>query len=176
VKIVNDPDYSPGSADNIYFYQQEHFLSGINCPHVNSLHAVRVFEQSIEVSSCILLAEGVTTEVHDNSAVMHNDVCVVAVGPYMVALSIPTLEIQWVTIADEYTCFGVFHSVKHKTFISHGENEIARVTYDGKIVWHKGGADIFSGKCHLEDDKIIVHDFDDRRYIFDVGTGRELSE
>ena len=52
---------------------------------------------------------------------------------------------------------------------------IARVTYDGKIVWQAGGADIFTNGFELQDDVVRVFDFEDREYVLGIETGRETA-
>ena len=70
------------------------------------------------------------------------------------------------------TCFGVYHSLKHKCFISHGELEIARVSYSGEIIWQASGKDIFTNGFVLHDDYIETIDFNDQQYRIDIETGR----
>ena len=126
------------------------------------------------VSSCILLAGGGASRIHDHSAIILNGFCIVAVGPFVVSLSLSSLELDWVTQSDDATCFGVYHCPDHRCLISHGELEISRLSYAGSVEWHSGGADIFSGGFCLDGDVIRVVDFCDREYAFDIATGQEM--
>jgi len=90
----------------------------------------------------------------------------------MCSLHLPTLDLEWHTQTDWATCFGVYHSLKHKCFISYGELEIARVSYSGEIIWQASGKDIFTNGFVLHDDYIETIDFNDEQYRIDVETGR----
>lgn len=172
VTMFNDPTYSARSTDNVNRYCHEYDLSG-GYQH-SSAHGLRVMEQSIEVGSCILLASGGATGVHENSSLVHGRSCIVAVGPFLVSLELPQLQLNWTAEVDTATCFGVYHSAKHECFISHGELEISRVSYEGEIAWQKSGADILTNGFSLGDDVVEAIDWDDRRYRWDIASGSEL--
>lgn len=173
IAIDNDPNHMIGSADNLHTYEREYAIDHACGDYITSRHSVRVTENESVVSSCIILAGGGASGVHAHSAIIHNESCIVAVGPFMVALDIPTLELQWATEADTATCFGVYYSEKHQCFISHGELEIARVSLNGAVIWHTGGADIFTNGITIYDDCVHVIDFNYKEYTFDIQTGRE---
>ena len=176
VTIVNDPTHTVGSADNVHSYDHEYHLDDDRAEYaVTSRHAVSVFADNELIATCILLAGGGASSIHEHSALIHAESCVVAVGPYLVSLTIPTLELQWTTQSDTATCFGVYHSETHHCFISHGELEIARVSYDGQLVWQSGGADIFTNGITIREDSVHVVDFNDMEYTFDIDTGRECA-
>lgn len=107
-------------------------------------------------------------------AIQHNGVCFIAVGLFIAALDVPSLELKWVTQTDDAACFGVYHAVKHNCLLSHGELVIARVAYDGEIVWQTAGDDIFTNGFELQDDVVRVVDFEGREYVIDIGTGRDI--
>ena len=73
------------------------------------------------ISSCILTAVGGATGIHDHSALICGDSCIIAVGPFMCSLHIPSLDLEWKAEVDWATCFGVYYSAKHHCLISHGE-------------------------------------------------------
>jgi hypothetical protein len=173
IKITNETTHTTDSADNVRTYDRE-YRFGDNTYQATSQHAVHVTVNDELIASCLLSADGGATGVHDHTAIIHDDVCVIAVGPFMAAIEIPTLKLNWVTQADDATCFGVHHSEKHTCFISHGELEIARITREGKMIWHTGGADIFTNGFVLSDDSIQVIDFYDRKYELDTETGRSI--
>jgi hypothetical protein len=173
IKITNDTTHTAGSADNVHKYGCE-YRFGDNTYQATSQHAMHVTVNDEFVASCLLSADGGATGIHAHTAIIHDDVCVIAVGPFVAALVIPTLKLQWVTQTDEATCFGVYHSEKHGCLISHGEMQVARITHDGKIIWQAGGADIFTNGFVLGDDSIQVVDFDNRNYELDIETGRSI--
>jgi hypothetical protein len=177
VTIANDPTHSVGSVDNVNSYDHEYHLDDARAEYaVTSRHAIRISDENELIASCILLAGGGASGIHDHSATIHNGSCIIAVGPFVASLAIPSLRMNWMTQTDDATCFGVYDSPKHGCLFSHGELLIARVSYDGTIVWQFGGADIFTNGFQLDGDVIRVADFYDREYVFDAETGRERAE
>lgn len=175
IAISNDPTYSLGSADNISTYDREYALDDARAKYtITSRHAIRVFEAHNVIQTCILLAGGGASGIHAHSAIVRDESCVIAVGPFLASLRIPGLELQWTTQTDAATCFGVYCSGKHQCLISHGELEIARVSFDGDISWQSSGADIFTNGFTLHEDWVQVIDFYNREYRFDIATGLEL--
>ena len=76
------------------------------------------------------------------------------------------------------TCFEIFK--KGDFYIVHGELEITKLNENGKILWQKGGADIFttiSGKndFKLTEKYIIATDWENRIYKFDY-EGNEYTD
>jgi hypothetical protein len=85
-------------------------------------------------------------------------------------LSIPELDLLWQTQADQITCFGLY--AYNDTYIVHGELGISRLDKDGKILWQKTGADIFTtlegeNIFEIADSYILVKDWEHRLYKFD---------
>lgn len=176
VIIANDPMYAIGSADNVRSYDHEYHLDNARADYaVTSRHTVTVTNDNKTIAACILLAGGGASGIHEHSAIIHHDSCFIAVGPFLASLVLPTLKLNWATQADDATCFGVHESQDHECLISHGEMLISRVTFDGTIVWQAGGADIFTNECLIVGNVVRVTDFNDREYIFDINTGREIA-
>jgi hypothetical protein len=100
---------------------------------------------TIVVASRVLLAGGGASGVHARSAFVREDACFVAVGPFVCALEVPSLRLLWHARADTATCFGVYDSPTYANIISHGEIEIACLSYSGQVLWSTSGRDIFSG-------------------------------
>jgi len=174
VSIVNDPTHAVGSTDNVYSYDHVYHLDDARAEYaVTSRHAVRVFNGDELIASCILLAGGGASGINEHSAIIHDESCVIAVGPFMASLVLPSLKLKWATQTDDATCFGVYDSPSNGCLFSHGELLIARVTYDGTIVWQSGGADIFTNGFQLDENVVRVVDFYDRQYVLDAETGRE---
>ena len=173
--IANDPAHSVGSADNVHSYDHEYHLDDARAEFaVTCRHAVRVSDERKLIATCILLAGGGASGIHDHSAIIHDGSCIIAVGPFMVSLALPSLKLNWATQTDDATCFGVYESPTRDCLLSHGELLIARITHRGTIVWQAGGADIFTNGFQLDGDVIHVTDFNDRGYTFDIETGREI--
>lgn len=173
IEVFDDSAYSPGSRDNSRQYDREYQLDDKKYKP-SSLHAVRVLSDNSEIASCILFASGGATSIHDHSGVIHHDSLILAVGPFIVSLSLPMLELNWKTQSDYATCFGVYHSEKHHCFISHGELEVARVSYTGEIEWAQSGADILTNGFIVTDDSIKAIDFRNDSYVWNIEDGRPV--
>jgi hypothetical protein len=162
------------SAESLREYEHEIDLTGE--PFLlSSSHGLKVEKDGRILSSLLLLAVGGASGVHPHSAFLHGDRCIVAVGNQVCALQLPELTMIWKTEVDWATCFGVFHSLKHECYISHGEGEIARLDYNGQIEWTQGGPDIFTGDLELLDDRVEVFDFNGTKFVFAIGDGKLLS-
>jgi hypothetical protein len=171
IEVFVDAAFSPNSMDNPRKYNKEYQLDeGAYIPF--SKHAVRVLsDDDIEIESCILFTSGGATGVHEHSGLVHDDSLILAVGPFIVSLSLPTLVLNWKTQSDFATCFGIYHSEKHHCYISHGELEVARVSYTGEIDWSQSGADIFTNGFLVTDDIIKAIDFCNDEYAWNIEDG-----
>ncbi len=168
--IRNEPTYSPCSADNVHAYDVEYFLSDKR--EIMNRHGVTLVNHDGTAKSCILLASGGGTTVHERSALICKDTLYVAVGSQLCALALPTLSLAWNAQVDFVTCFEVLFSSEHKCLISHGELEIARVELDGNVTWSQSGHDIFTGELFLEPDQVKITDWNDDLYVFTIDDGR----
>lgn len=168
--MLDEREYSAGSADNVRSYDRELDLSDEFRP--SSRHGLICRELDGAEHSCVLLAAGGSSRVHEHSAVVLKGVCFVAVGDMVCSLSLPTLVLNWATKVDGATCFGIYYSPRYDCLLSHGELEIARVNLLGEIVWSAGGADIFSEGFRVVDDQVEAVDFKGQVYRTDIGTGR----
>lgn len=170
IVIQDDRTYTAGSADNIHSYEMEYFLDDEPF-RFSSRHSITVIDDNRVLLSCILLASGGASGIHEHSALVHGASCIIAVGPFMCSLHIPSLELEWKVKVDMATCFGVYYSTKHDCLISHGELGISRVDHCGKVIWKTGGADIFTNGFELHDDYIEVVDFNGKHCRIDIQTG-----
>ena len=173
VSIQKDSTYTLGSADNLNTYDHEYRLGPDS--YISSQISIRTSNAEGVIASSILIASGGGTGVHENSALVLDSNCYMAIGPFIVCLALPNLELIWSTEVDQATCFGVHYSATHNALISHGELDIARLSMDGEIVWKSGGADIFTGDLFLKDNHIEVTDFKNRRYLLDMDSGLDVS-
>ncbi|MDX2109824.1 MAG: hypothetical protein SFY80_06225 [Verrucomicrobiota bacterium] len=160
--------YVPPSTDNAIRCDRAYSLSdGIS----STTHGIRVTADGRPIASVVLLAGGGASGIHDNSAFVRADALFVAVGPFVVRLAIPSLDLLWSVETDEATCFGIHPIPESTDFISHGELSIARVTDDGCIIWSGSGADIFTGELTVLSHEVRVADFEGRCYTFALITG-----
>jgi hypothetical protein len=169
---AESPVYSghdAASADSACLQEEAYFFGDDYRP--SSQHRIAIRQGDAILASRILLAEGGCSGVHAHSAVVRDETCFVAVGPFVCALEIPTLRLLWHTRADTATCFGVYDAPEYASIISHGELEIARLSYSGQLLWSGGGRDIFSEGFELYEHYAEAVDFDGTRYRFELETG-----
>lgn len=174
VALTDDPTFTPGSADNNQPYDRTYHLG--SGQFLSSRHAVRSREAGREITSCIVTAGGGATGIHKHSAIIREETCFIAVGPFVAALSLPALDLQWSAAVDEATCFGIYDCPDDKDLITHGELTIVRLTPEGRVVWRATGADIFTEGFVIENNAVRAVDFTRRVYLFDLETGRVAAE
>jgi hypothetical protein len=168
--LLDEPTYTAGSADNVRSYDRLYCFAREYQP--SSRHGLICRKPDGTEHSCVLLAAGGATGVHEHSAVGFNDCCFVAVGDMVCSLSLPVLDLKWATKVDAVTCFGVYYSQKHNCLLAHGELEIARLNLRGDIAWSASGMDIFSEGFRVVGDHVQVIDFYHQHYRIDIATGR----
>jgi hypothetical protein len=173
IALMDEPLYTPGSADNLRSYSREYKLTDAGS-RPSSRHALVLRDDDTSAQSVILLAGGGVTGLHEHSALILGDTCFVAVGDTLCSLALPSLELLWHRQVDTATCFGVYYSAKHHCLISHGELEIARLSLSGEVAWSSGGADIFSEGFELHPDYIEAVDFNRMVYRMDIATGASM--
>ncbi len=162
IEVRNEPSYSINSADNLRTYVNEYVFDRGYCP--NSKHGITCCETETLVGSALIAASGGGTGIHQHSIALLPDRCFVAVGPELVCLSLPKLELLWHRQVDQATCFRVHFAPDRARLIIHGELEISCWTIDGARLWSVGGADIFTGHFEVHADHVAAEDFYGNRY------------
>ena len=165
------PRYDARSADNACAPEEECFI-GDHGYRPSSRHRVLVRQGDSVLASRVLLAGGGASGVHAHSAFVRGDTCFVAGGPFVCALELPTLRLLWHIRADSATCFGVYDAPGYASIISHGELEIARLSYSGQLLWSGSGRDIFSEGFELHEHHAEAIDFSGTHYRFDLEAGQ----
>ncbi len=132
--VINDnPAYIVGSVDNVRTYSHQYWL-GEQEYYPSAKYEVGLIKHGAEIASCIVLGTHGATGVHEHSALLHNQSCIVAVSAFICALAIPSLQLEWQVQVDWATCFGIYHAARHDCYISHGECDIACVSCEGKLL------------------------------------------
>ena len=171
--LIDEPTYTPGWADNVRSYAREYdFTDAAYRP--SSRHGLVLREGGVVGRSCILLAGGGASGVHEHSIAIGDETCFLAVGDTLCSLMLPSIELRWHRQVDHATCFGVYFSANHYCLISHGELEIARVSLSGEVVWSCGGADIFSEGIKVFSDYVEAVDFNQNIYKIDITNGMSM--
>jgi hypothetical protein len=174
LELIDEPLYSPGSADNVRAYSRNYNFTDVP-DRPSSRHGLVLREGGNFRHSCILLAGRGASGIHEHSVVTIGDACFVAVGDTLCSLELPSLDLLWHRQVDAATCFGIYYSTKYHCLISHGELEIARVSLSGEVVWRFGGADIFSEGFELRADSIEAVDFNRTVYRMNIETGASMN-
>lgn len=168
IEVLDEPTYKFGSADNNFNYAKHHFGDG-GQESPTSKHGIRIFQIDQEISNCIIIGSGGATGVHQNSSLVDNDQLLICCCDTVFCLTLPCLDLQWKTQADQATCFQIFK--QEGNYIIHGEIQITKLGKDGQIKWEFGGADIFvsidDGGFTLESDGILLVDFAKTKYKID---------
>lgn len=160
--------YSDNTSQELNSYPIRYRL-GDDHLGIKTAHSVHYGESKRH--TCLLFASGSSSTVHANSGLLYKDYCLVAVSSFLVCLQLPDLNLVWQTQVDESTCFGIYHLHRYESYLSHGELEIARVAYNGKILWSCGGKDIFTNGLTFYDNYVDVLDFNNEKYRIDLLTG-----
>lgn len=168
VEIFTDETYEIGSVDNINNYDLE-YLESEN-KYNSTFVGLKIYENEELNKSILIGSEGGNTGINENSKIIEENRILICCADKIFCLSFPELILLWKTKADEITCFEIFK--RHDYYIVHGELEITKLNENGKILWQKGGADIFTtinGKNDFEltEKYIIATDWENRIYKFD---------
>jgi hypothetical protein len=168
VEIYSDETYSFNSVDNINEYERM-YLDKLN-GHLTSRYGIKIYEVDKLLCSAMIGTDGAPTSPHRNRIIVEENRIVICCGNSVFCLILPDLQLEWKSKVDEAACLEIF---KYKySYIVHGELEISRVSYDGKILWKQSGGDIFTtpnGKndFKITDNYILATDWEGRKYKFD---------
>ena len=177
IELSEESNYKKDSTgnkfkfENLYFNEEEY--------EFGTQIGIKVYEKDNLISSAIICANGGASGIHENSQIVNKDKIVICCSDQIFNLSIPNLKLNWNTKADSATCFEIFQI--NNDFIIHGELEISRLSKDGKIIWQKSGADIFTkleskkDDFKLTDKYIFATDWGNRKYQFDFD-GNEIEK
>jgi hypothetical protein len=162
--------------DNIKSYSTT-FISGDKNTLTTQI-GIEVFVDDKLISSCLIGSEGGASGISGNMSLISYGGLVICCSNTVFKLTLPDLNLEWKTISDLATCFGIYYL--EKDYIVHGELEITRLDKDGKIVWQNGGRDIWTTIEGIDDfavydDYILTTDWDYNRYKFDFN-GKLLEE
>ena len=174
IEVFDDPAFnqtsgSPASYGKIYQPDKHKDYRPI------SQHAIIVYHEDVKIASAILLAVAGATSVTADSVLIDGDNLIARCCNTVFSLTIPDLNLNWMTEADWATCFSI-HRYRD-SYITHGEMSISRIDRNGNILWSYGGADIFvclqkGNPFEMYDNYIELTDFNGSMYRinYDGGT------
>ena len=180
IEILDDPQYSTASVDNLIKYRFEYSEGEENKERINpaSKHGIQVKDKltGIEISSAIICEQGGATTIHEKSYFIDNEKIWICVCDKIYCLNLPELEIEWFRRIDYATNFSI--NQFRDDFIIHGELGIICINRNGDIKWRFGGRDIFvseNGEANFQiiDNQIKVKDWGGFEYKIDEN-GKEL--
>ena len=169
IEVLDEPTYKFGSADNNFNYSKRHFGDGAK-EYPTSKHGIKIYRDDQIIESCIIIGSGGATGVYQNSSLIDNDRLLIRCCDTVFSLTLPDLDLQCKTQADQATCFQIF---KHQDdYIVHGELQVTKLDKDGNKKWEFGGADIFVSidneeEFRIDSDGILLTDFAKTKYKID---------
>ncbi|HST58902.1 MAG TPA: hypothetical protein VLK84_09445 [Longimicrobium sp.] len=170
VELWRDPAYASGSAENPHRYDREIVVGG----HHGQATGVEVRVDGVPVASAVLLCDAGCPGVSSSDAVVRDGTLYVALRDHAAALSLPSLEVRWMTDVDDACVFGFVEIGGADALLLHGELWISRLGLDGRIQWQRGGADIFTGGCWIEGDVVVAVDWNGAEYRWRGSDGEVL--
>ena len=138
---------------------------------------IKFISDAMPINICIAASDG-ATGLHEQSYILEDDRILICCSSSIFCVALPSLNLLWRTKADWATCFGLYK--QRDVYIIHGEMEISRINQNGKLLWQKGGCDIFttlegnSNDFYITDNYIFATDWEHNTYTFDFD-GNELS-
>ncbi|MFC4267305.1 hypothetical protein [Polaribacter marinivivus] len=167
IKLYDEIDFGFESVDNLKKYNQT-FINGDKSALTSKI-GIEIYENEKLLSSCLIASEGSGTGVFENSTLISYGGLIVCCANTVFKLTLPDLQLEWKTKADSSTCFEVHYL--DTDYVIHGELEITRLDKNGKIIWQKGGRDIWTTPEGIDDfvvykDYILATDWEYNRYKF----------
>jgi hypothetical protein len=174
IKFYDETNYSSSSTDNIKYYNKA-YISGDNNPPINQI-GIELFENNELIASCLIASDGGVTGINENSILISYGGIVVCCGNTVFKLTIPNLNLEWKTVSDTSTCFGIYYL--NQDYVVHGELEISRLDIKGNILWQHSGQDIWTTEKGVDDfdvydNYIVATNWEYSRYKIDFN-GRIL--
>lgn len=169
IELIDESNYSSNSTDNLFQYQQQY--ANEREFHPSSQIGIKLYDGESMLSNAIIQSTGGGSGIHQTSQIITNERIIICCSESVFSLLIPNLTLEWITKADDATCFQIFRY--KEDLIIHGELNITRLTSNGEILWQKSGADIFTTEKGTDDFKtrnqtIEVRDWSNKLYKFDL--------
>lgn len=169
VEVLDEPNNEMDSVDHPFKYSK-HYFTEDSKKYRSYKHGIRIYKGEQIVDSCIVAATGGRTGVSQNSTLLDEDQLLICCCDTLFCLSLPDLELKWLTQADPATCFAVFKL--QDGYVVHGEMLVVKLKNDGSIQWEFSSPDIFvsiDGKkeFEFENDGILLTNFSGNKFKID---------
>ena len=172
VELWRDPAWSPDSAGEPGRYGR---VISIADAH-RQASGIEVRVDGCVVASAVVLGEMGCPGISWSNAVLRGDTLLLAMADKVVALALPSLAPRWITDMDDACVFGFIEIKAPDAVLVHGELHITRLGMDGAIQWRRGGYDILTGGCHVEDGRVVAVDWNGAVYRWRVSDGAVLHD
>jgi hypothetical protein len=178
IGLINDTLYNPESVDNQVIYNRvyaEHPYEEYFFPTRHGIFLLKAGE--IENAVCVCSSGG-HTGIHSRSSVLDGNSFLICCADSVFCLTLPNLNLNWITKADHATCFGIYGY--ENSYIVHGELEITRLDKNGGLIWQFSGSDIFTTPTgrdvfKLNDDVIEAVNWDGIKFRINAQTGKSIN-
>jgi hypothetical protein len=166
IQVFDDTAFNE-TPDSLLRYDHIYHASSNKGYQPVSQHGIIVLKNGVKISSAILLATAGATSVTKDAVIVNEDYIITRCCNTVFSLSLPELQLNWMTEVDWATCFSI-HTYED-TYITHGEISISRINKEGKILWQFEGADIFvclnkDAPFIMQSDYILLTDFNRVKY------------
>jgi hypothetical protein len=178
IGMINDTMYNPDSVDNTIAYNHFYAEKPYEDYYFPTRHGIFLLKDGeIESAACVC-ASGGQTGIHSRSSVLDGNSFLICCANSIFCLTLPDLNLNWITKADHATCFGIYKY--QESYIVHGELEITRLDRSGRIIWQFSGSDIFTtptgrGDFKLNGNVIEAVNWDCIKFIIDAQTGKHIN-
>lgn len=167
LELVDESNYLANSTDNSFQYVQHYKNEQVYRPTTQI--GVKLYDGENIISNALISSTGGASGIHKTSQIVTNNSITICCAESVFNLSIPKLKLQWISKADDATCFQIFRY--KEDFIIHGELNITRLASNGEIMWQNSGADIFTTEkgednFRIENGIIQVSDWNNQLYKF----------
>jgi outer membrane protein assembly factor BamB len=136
--------------------------------------AVDVRVDGRPAASAVLLAREGFSAVDRERVVLRGGTPYAAVEDGVFALDLPALDVLWAERMGYGSVFRLMEIGGEDALLVHGELDITRLGMDGRIRWQRGGADIFTGGCHIEDGVVVAVDWNGHVYRWRLSDGEVI--
>lgn len=168
VVLRDESLWSRRSTDNTRSYDREIVVTDDSSWRALGVAVERAGQP---LASAVLIVASWCPHAQEGSLITREGVLYLPLGPQVAALSLPSLEPRWVWTVDDACVFGLMEIAGEDALLVHGELLITRLGMDGHIEWQRGGADIFTGGCDIDDDVVVAVDWNDAVYRWRLSDG-----
>jgi outer membrane protein assembly factor BamB len=151
--------------------RDEHYALGNESDSIRGVVRVEAMRDGTQIW-CRFVSEPVGGAiVGERSAVCHDGHVFLIIGRMVASLDWAAGNLDWTCEGDDSQCFGLYRTPGDDALIVHGELDIARVSWTGRVEWRSGGRDIFTGPFQVERDAIYATDWNGDIYRIAYETG-----